>query len=113
MLRVCQYLSQPYHYTLTNVADYCERFSHDAINGYLRDEQITPRRVWKKVRGQGVPTLPGDVVFDSTVLDEHALLAIERVRWQPSGSAKAVIKGLGEITCVYVYLNPAQNQFEL
>ena len=46
-LNYCQYLlvSQINH-TLTNFADHCEPFSHDAINRYLRGERITPRLVW-------------------------------------------------------------------
>ena len=39
------------NYTLTNVADHCEKFSHDAINRYLRGERITPRLVWENMPG--------------------------------------------------------------
>ena len=30
------------NYTLTNFANHCEQFSHDAINRYRRGEKITP-----------------------------------------------------------------------
>ena len=43
-LNYCQYLLvSQINYTLTNFADHCESFSHDAINRYLRGERITPQ----------------------------------------------------------------------
>jgi hypothetical protein len=111
-LDYCQYLLvSQINYTLTNFADHCEQFSHDAINRYLGGERITPRLVWENVRGQVVPTPRGYVLFDDTVLDKNTSFAIELVRRQYSGHAKAVIKGIGVMTCVYV--NPALDQFWL
>jgi hypothetical protein len=88
-------LASQINYPLTNFADHCERFSHDAINRYLRGAQITPRRVWDNVREQLVLTPRGYVVFDDTVLDKDGSFAIELVRHQYSGNAQAVIKGIG------------------
>jgi hypothetical protein len=48
-------------------------------------------------------------VFDDTVLDKNASFAIALVRTQYSGNAKAVIKGIGVVTCVSV--NPATDPF--
>jgi hypothetical protein len=111
-LDYCQYLLvSQINYTLTNFADHCEQFSHDAINRYLRGERITPRLVWENVADQVVTTAQGYVVFDDTVLDKNASIAIELVRRQYSGNAKAVIKGIGVVTCVYV--NPSLDQFWL
>jgi hypothetical protein len=111
-LDYCQYLLvSQINYTLTNFADHCEQFSHDAINRYLRGERITPRLVWDNVRGQLVLTPRGYVLFDDTVLDKNCSFAIELVRRQYSGNAKAVIKGIGVVTCVYV--NPETDQFWL
>ena len=43
-LDYCQYLLvTPINYPLTHFAEHTERFSHDAINRYLRGERITPR----------------------------------------------------------------------
>ena len=111
-LDYCQYLLvSQINYTLTNFADHCEQFSHDAINRYLGGERVTPRLVWENVRGQVVPTPRGYVLFDDTVLDKNTSFAIDLVRRQYSGNAKAVIKGIGVVTCVYV--NPALDQFWL
>jgi Transposase DDE domain len=111
-LDYCQYLLvSQINYTLTNFADHCEQFSHDAINRYLRGEQITPRLVWENVRGQVVRTPCGYVLFDDTVLDKNYSFAIELVRHQYSGKAKQVIKGSGVVTCVYV--NPTLDLFWL
>lgn len=99
------------NYTLTNFADHCAQFSHDAINRYLRAERRSPRLVWENVARQVVPTPRGYVIFDDTVLDKNASFAIELVRRQYSGNAGAVIKGIGVVTCVYV--NPETDQFWL
>jgi hypothetical protein len=111
-LAYCQYLLvSQINYTLTNFADHCDTFSHDAINRYLRGERITPRLIWDNVRGEIVPTARGYLLFDDTVLDKSHSCQIELVRRQWSGNAKAVIKGIGVVTCVYV--NPELDQFWL
>jgi len=109
-LDYCQYLLvTQINYTLTHFAEHTERFSHDAINRYLRGERITPRLVWNHVRDHVVPTPQGYIVVDDTVLDKNYSAAIDLVRRQYSGNAKAVIKGIGVVTCVYV--NPEIDQF--
>ncbi len=111
-LDYCQYLLvSQINYTLTNFADHTERFSHDAINRYLRGERLTPRLVWDNVAAEIVPTPHGYVIFDDTVLDKHSSFAIELVRRQYSGNARGIIKGIGVVTCVYV--NPSTDQFWL
>jgi hypothetical protein len=111
-LDYCPYLLvSQINYTLTNFADHCEQCSHDAINRYLRGEQITPRLVWEHVRGQVVRTPCGSVLFDDTVLDKNYSFAIELVRHQYSGNAQQVIKGIGVVT--WVYVNPALDLFWL
>lgn len=111
-LDYCQYLLvSQINYTLTNFADHCQRFSHDAINRYLRGEKITPRLIWDNVRSQLVLTERGYLVFDDTVLDKNYSHSIELVRRQYSGNAHAIIKGIGVVTCVYV--NPESDQFWL
>jgi len=103
-LAYCQYLLvSQINYTLTNFADHCRQFSHDAINRYLRDEKITPRLIWDNVRAQVVMSEHGYVVFEDTVLDKNFSFAIALVRYQYSRNAKAVIKGIGVVTCVYVH----------
>ena len=80
-LDYCQYLLvTQINYTLTYFADHCEKFSHDAINRYLRDEKITPRLVWENVQAQVVTTPKGYLIFDDTVLDKNASFAIELAR---------------------------------
>jgi hypothetical protein len=111
-LDYCQYLLvSQINYTLTNFADHCEQFSHDAINRYLRGDRITPRLVWENVAEQVVTTAKGYLVFDDTVVDKNTSFAIELVRRQYSGNAKALIKGIGAVTCVYV--NPELDQYWL
>jgi len=109
-LDYCQYLlSTPENYTMTHFADHSERFSHDAINRYARGDEIVPRMVWESVAGQIVTDENGTVVFDDVVLDKSESSQIELVRQQWSGNAKAVIKGIGVVTCLYV--NPKLDRF--
>lgn len=96
--------------TLTNFADHCE-FSHDAINRHLRRDRVTPRTLWDNVRGDVVATSHGYLLFDDTVLDKNDSHQIELVRRQWSGNEKAVIKGIGVVTCVDV--NPETDTFWL
>ena len=111
-LDYCQYLLvSQINYTLTNFADHSEKFSHDAINRYLRGERLTPRLVWENVEGQIIRTSTGYVVFDDTVLDKDYSFAIELVRRQYSGNAHGLVKGIGVVTCIYV--NPEMDQFWL
>jgi hypothetical protein len=100
-LNYCQYLLvSQINSTLRNFADHCKQFSHDAINRYLGGEKITPRLVWDNVQEQIVPTPRGFILFDDTLLEKNSSFAMELVRSQYSGNAKAVIKGIGVVTCV-------------
>src|SRR5512137_1777499 len=111
-LAYCQYLLvSQINYTLTNSADHCEAFSHDAINRHLRGDRVTPRALWDAVAGDVVATPQGYILFDDTVLDKGYSHKIELVRRQWSGNEKAVIKGIGAVTCVYV--NPETGGFWL
>lgn len=111
-LDYCQYLLvSQINYTLTNFADHTEKFSHDAVNRFLRAEKLRPSVVWDNVKGQIVTTTKGYLVFDDTVVDKQHSFAIELVRRQWSGNAKGVIKGIGVVTCLYV--NPETDQFWL
>lgn len=95
-LDYCQYLLvSQINYTLTNYADHSEKFAHDAINRFLRNEKFTPRLVWENVQSQVVQTPQAYVVFDDTVLDKNYAHQIELVRRQYSGNAHGVIQGIG------------------
>jgi hypothetical protein len=109
-LDYCQYLLvSQINYTLTHFADHCTQFSHDAINRYVRGENITPRLVWDTVAPPLRPTPRGYLIFDETVLDKNYSFAIELVRHQYSGNAKQGMKGIGVVTGVSV--NPDRDMF--
>jgi len=111
-LAYCQYLvSSQINYTLTNFADHSQDYSHDRLNRYLRDDKLKPRLVWEQVKDSIVFSENGYLLFDDTVADKNYSFNIELVRRQYSGNAKAIIKGIGIVTCVYV--NPDTNQFWL
>ncbi len=111
-LDYCQYLlSSQINYTLTNFADHSQQFSHDQLNRYLRADKLKPRLVWEQVKDSIVSSENGYLLFDDTVADKNYSFQMELVRRQYSGNAKAIIKGIGIVTCVYV--NPQTAQFWL
>jgi hypothetical protein len=109
-LDYCQYLlSSQVNYTLTNLAEHLESFSHDTINRYLKGEKLSPRLLFEQVE----PLLEQDpqayLIFDDTVLDKSFGPEIEPTRYQWSGNAKDVIRGIGVVSLVYV--NPKTEHF--
>lgn len=111
-LDYCQFLlSSQINYTLTYFADHSEKYRHDAVNRYLRADKLTPRLLWEQAQGDIIRSPNGFLLFDDTVADKNYSFAIELVRRQYSGNAKAIIKGIGIVTCVYV--NPDTDQFWL
>ena len=109
-LGYCQYLlSTQINYTLTNYAEHLEQVTHDAINRYLRDEKLTPSLVWEHVRANINYSDNGYLVFDDSILDKQHSKHIESVRWQYSGNAHDVIRGIGLVNCVYI--NPETQEY--
>jgi hypothetical protein len=109
-LNYCQYLlSSQINYTLTNMADHLESFSHDTINRYLKGEKLTPRLLFE----QAEPMIEQDpeayLIFDDTVLEKSFGPKIEVTRKQWSGNKKGVIRGIGVVSCIYV--NPKTENF--
>jgi SRSO17 transposase len=111
-LDYCQYLlSTQTNYTLTNYAEHCATLSHDLVNRYLREEKLTARLIWEQVLPDIIRTESGYLLFDDTVLDKRYSQSIEGVRWQYSGNAHQIIRGVGLVNCIYV--NPQTHQFWL
>ncbi len=109
-LDYCQYLlSSQVNYTLTNLADHLQEFSHDAINRYLRGEKLSPRLLWEQVEGLVEFDGQAYLIFDDTVLDKSFGPSIEVARKQWSGNERRVIGGMGVVSCVYV--NPRSERF--
>lgn len=68
----CQYLlSSQTNYTLTNLASHLEKISHDTINRYLKNEELTPNLGWQKIQPDVKEFDEADLVFDDTVLDKR------------------------------------------
>src|SRR5215204_6935466 len=106
----CQYLiSSQSNYTITNYAAHVEHVSHDLVKLFLETERLTASDVWKQVENDIVISPYGYIVFDDTVLDKSHSKKIDSVRWQYSGNAHDVIRGIGLLNCIYV--NPETEQF--
>jgi len=111
-LDYCQYLlSSQTNYTLTNYAEHVDELSHDMVNRYLRSEKLSPRLVWEHTKPQIEKSEHGYIVFDDSVLDKNYSKNIESVRWQYSGNAHRVIRGIGIVNCIYI--NPEANKYWL
>jgi hypothetical protein len=109
-LDYCQYLlSSQVNYTLTNLAEHIQEWSHDTINRYLKGKKLPPRPLFEQV--EPLPKLDPQayLIFDDTVLDKSFGPHIEVAPPQWSGNEKRVIQGIGEVSCVY--LNPKSEQF--
>lgn len=78
---------------------------------YLRQEKLTPQLVWEHTQGQIKTSEQGYIIFDDSVLDKNYSKHIEGVRWQYSGNAHDIIRGIGLVNCIYV--NPETEQFWL
>ena len=101
-LDYCQFLlSSQINCTLTHFADHAQAWSHDTARRYLNGDKVSPAMVWENVRGQIAFSDEGCLLFDDTVLDKRHRRHIETVRRQYSGNAKAVIRGIGVVTCVH------------
>lgn len=106
----CQFLlSTQVNYTQTYFADHHRHFSHDAINRYLQDDEVSPAEVWEQVHKSIEYDDEGCLVFDDSVLDKNHSHKIELVRRQYSGNAHGLIKGIGVVNCLYV--NPKTGRY--
>jgi hypothetical protein len=74
----------------------------------LREEELTPRLLWENVREVLEAGDGGYLLFDDTVLDKQFGPHIEMRRRQWSGNEKAVIGGIGLVSCVYVHEETGQ-----
>lgn len=106
----CQYLiSSQTNYTLTHYAEHVNTVSHDVVKLFLENERLTGSAVWKQVKETIRDSDEGYIVFDDTVIDKRYSRKIDSVRWQYSGNAHGVIRGIGLLNCIYV--NPLTEQF--
>jgi len=109
-LDYCQYLlSSQINFTLTYFAEHAQTVTHDVINRYLKNEQLRPRILWEHVKDKLVPSEHGYLVFDDSILDKNYSKNIDCVRWQYSGNAHRIIRGIGLVNCIYI--NPETNQY--
>ncbi len=99
----CQYLFSSFtNFTQTYFAKHTDRWSHDQLNRFLRDENIPTSELWASVKDDIDFDEEGYLIFDDVVLSKIHSKRIEIVRSQWSGSDRKVIQGIGIVTCLYV-----------
>ncbi len=77
-LDYCQFLLASHtNYTQTYFAEHTQKWSHDQINRYLRNETISPRQVWENVKDDIHFSKNGYLLFDDTVVDKSYSSKIE------------------------------------
>ena len=74
------------NYTQTYFAKHTQKWSHDPINRYLRNETIPPRQVWENVKDDICFSKNEYLLFDDTVVDKNYSSKIEPARRQYSGN---------------------------
>ena len=70
-------MSTQTNYTQPYFSDYHEHFSHDAINRYLQDDNVTPEIIWEQVKGVIETDPDAFLVFDDGVTDKNHSHKIE------------------------------------
>jgi hypothetical protein len=81
----CQFLLvTQINYTQTYLADHHPYFSHDAINRYLRDDNVGQSAVWASIKNTINYSDNSCIIFDDSVLDKRY-----RPRWKWSASSIA------------------------
>ena len=99
----CQFLIASFtNFTQTYFADHTDTWSHDQLNRFLRNENISSSELWKSVKDDIEYDADGYIVFDDVVLSKPYAKEIEALRSQWSGSDKKVVVGIGIVTCLYV-----------
>jgi hypothetical protein len=106
----CQFIiATLINYTQTYMADHKPVFSHDAINRYLMEDDVSPDAVWQSVGHLVRRSGNACLIFDDTVLDKRHSFKIELVRRQYSGNEHGVVKGIGVVNCVYANLDTGEH----
>ncbi len=99
----CQFLLSSFtNFTQTYFADHTEKWSHDQLNRFLRNESIPSSELWASVKDDIEFDEDGYIIFDDVVMSKEYAKQIEVVYPQWSGSDKKVVQGIGIVTCVYV-----------
>jgi hypothetical protein len=106
----CQFILSTFiNYTQTYMAEHQPIFSHDAINRYLMEDDVSPNAVWPVVRDIIRRSANACLIFDDTVLDKRHSFKIELVRRRYSGNEHGVVKGIGVVNCVYVNVDTGEH----
>ena len=78
--------------------------SHDSISRWLSDAKCQPKDIWNEAKSHVLGT-SGVLIADDTILDKSRSDKIELVRYQYSGNAHDVIKGIGMLNFLWVNEN--------
>ncbi len=106
----CQFLLASFtNFTQTYFADRTDKWNHDQLNRFLRNENIPSSDLWQSVQDDIEYDDEGYLIFDDVVLSKAHAKAIEVLRSQWSGSDKKVVDSIGIVTCIYV--NPKTQEY--
>jgi Transposase DDE domain len=97
------------NYTQTYLAQHLENISHDSINRWLSEADLSPSCLWHAVKDEVIFSEKGEIIFDDTVLNKEYSHKIDLVCRHYSGNSHKVIKGIPVVTCVYY--NPEVDKY--
>ena len=75
--------------------------SHDSISRWLSEAKCQPKDIWNEAKPHVLDS-SGVLIVDDTILDKTRSDKIELVRYQYSGNAHDVIKGIGMLNFLWV-----------
>ena len=77
----CQFLLVSFtNFTQTYFADRTDKWSHDQLNRFLRNENISSNELWTSVKDDIEYDAKGYLIFDDVVLPKPHAKAIETLR---------------------------------
>ena len=94
-------ISTPVNYTCTNLAEYLDGVSHDAISDYLQRDKLTAHSLWELVEPLLKDSEDAYLLVDDSVQNKQYSRKIELVKKQYSGAAHGLVRGIGVINLVH------------
>jgi len=97
------------NYTGTYLADHTDKLDHNSVYRYLKNEKLTPKLIWEKVKKEITFSNNGYIIFDDVVIIKDHSFKIDGVKKQYSGCKHGLAKGIGIVNCLY--FTPESNQY--
>jgi hypothetical protein len=102
------HLNEKTNFTNTNLAEACDKYSHDSIRRFYLSKKYTTEDLLNSMKSKMNIVKGGVIAFDDTMLEKKNTKAMELVYHQYSGLAKDIVSGINVISGCYV--NPVTEE---